>query len=127
MSKGRDRTVSKRDDGQWANKRNDAKKATSLHGTQKEAENAARKNLKNQGGGELTTKGRDGTGRSGARTPSPRAMTPTRRRILSTDRQASAPRGGSLVARSDNPLPPALIGGAFAFACVLRPWINQRA
>lgn len=59
MSKGRDRTVYQRDDGQWANKRNDADKASSLHRTQGEANAAARENLKNQGGGELTTMSRD--------------------------------------------------------------------
>ncbi len=64
MSKGRDRTVSRRQDGQWANKRNDAAKASSLHDTQRQAEQAARKMLSNQGGGELTTKGRDGKIRS---------------------------------------------------------------
>jgi len=64
MSKGRDRTVSKRSDGQWANKRNDADKASSLHRTQKEAEATARNMLTKQGGGELTTKGLDGKIRS---------------------------------------------------------------
>ena len=64
MSKGRDRTVSKRPDGQWANKRNDADKASSLHWTQKDAETSARKMLTKQGGGELTTKGVDGKIRS---------------------------------------------------------------
>lgn len=56
--------VSQRPDGQWANKRNDANRASSLHDTQRAAEQAARANLKNQGGGELTTKGRDGLIRS---------------------------------------------------------------
>jgi len=60
MSKDQDRTVSKREDGSWENKRNDATRATSIHDTQKEAQDAARENLKNQGGGELTTKGLDG-------------------------------------------------------------------
>lgn len=60
MSKGRDRTVSPREDGSWANKRNDATRATSVHRTQREAQDAARQNLKNQGGGELTTQGMDG-------------------------------------------------------------------
>ncbi|MEA3327129.1 MAG: DUF2188 domain-containing protein [Chloroflexota bacterium] len=64
MSKGRDRTVYRRADGVWVNKRNDAGKATSIHKTQKEAENAARQNLKKQGGGELITKGLDGKIRS---------------------------------------------------------------
>lgn len=60
MSKGRDRVVSPRPDGQWANKRNDADKASSLHPTQREATQAAKEMLRNQGGGELTTLGRDG-------------------------------------------------------------------
>jgi len=64
MSKGTDRTVSRRPDGTWENKRNDAKKASSLHKTQKEAEQAAKAMLKNQGGGELTIKGVDGKIRS---------------------------------------------------------------
>ncbi|MFH0982631.1 MAG: DUF2188 domain-containing protein [Planctomycetota bacterium] len=59
MSKKQDRTVYRRDDGEWANKRNDADKASSLHDTQREAEAAARRMLQNQGGGELTTMGRD--------------------------------------------------------------------
>jgi hypothetical protein len=64
MSKGRDRTVSKRSDGSWANTRNDASRASSLHRTQAEAERTARGQLKTQGGGELTTMGRDGRIRS---------------------------------------------------------------
>jgi hypothetical protein len=64
MSKDRDRMVYRRDDGTWANKRNDASRASSLHDTQKEAEAAARAMLTNQGGGELTTKGVDGRIRS---------------------------------------------------------------
>ena len=64
MSKGRDRTVSKRADGKWQNKRNDAGKASSIHDTQKDAEKAAREMLRNQGGGELTTKGVNGKIRS---------------------------------------------------------------
>ena len=64
MSKGKDRTIFIRPDGSWENKRNDASKASSVHKTQKEAENAARDMLKNQGGGELTIKGRDGKIRS---------------------------------------------------------------
>ncbi len=64
MSKGRDRTISKRSDGKWANKRNDAGKASSLHNTQREAEQAGRNMLKNQGGGELITKAVNGRIRS---------------------------------------------------------------
>lgn len=62
--KGRDRMVSKRDDGAWANKRNDAAKASSLHKTQGDAAAAAKQMLGNQGGGELTIKGLDGKIRS---------------------------------------------------------------
>jgi hypothetical protein len=60
MSKGKDRTVYRRKDGNWVNQRNDADKASSVHETQKEANDAARQMLRNQGGGELTTMGRDG-------------------------------------------------------------------
>jgi hypothetical protein len=57
--KGRDRTVFRNEDGMWANKRNDADKASSLHDTQGEANKAAAEMLRNQGGGERTTIGRD--------------------------------------------------------------------
>lgn len=60
MGKPRDRMVYQRDDGSWANKREDATRPSSTHGTQKEAINAAREMLQNQGGGELTIKGRNG-------------------------------------------------------------------
>ena len=64
MSRGQDRTVYRRSDGDWVNKRNDASRASSVHRTQREAEDAARTMLRNQGGGELTTKGVDGQIRS---------------------------------------------------------------
>lgn len=64
MSKGKDRIVYRRDDGTWVNKLNDAERASSVHGTQRDAERAAREMLKNQGGGELTTKGENGRIRS---------------------------------------------------------------
>lgn len=64
MSKDQDRTVYRRSDGQWVNKRNDNDRATSVHSTQSDAQNAARQNLQNQGGGELTIMGRDGKIRS---------------------------------------------------------------
>ncbi len=57
MSTENDRMVYKRADGQWANKKNNLDNASSLHSTQKGAEKAAREMLKNQGGGELSTKG----------------------------------------------------------------------
>ncbi|MCK4828117.1 DUF2188 domain-containing protein [bacterium] len=64
MSKNRDRMVYKNDDGNWANKRNDDSRASTVHGTQKEAIDAAKGMLTNQGGGELTTKGVNGRIRS---------------------------------------------------------------
>ncbi|MEM9272620.1 MAG: DUF2188 domain-containing protein [Cyanobacteria bacterium P01_F01_bin.143] len=64
MSKDNDRMVYKKSNGEWVNKKNSATRASSLHPTQKEAENAARRMLNNSGGGELTTKGRDGKIRS---------------------------------------------------------------
>ena len=64
MSKGRDRTVYRRHDGTWANKRNDAERASSIHETQERAIRQAKQMLQNQGGGELITKGVDGRIRS---------------------------------------------------------------
>lgn len=54
------RTVSQRDDGRWANKKDGAERASSLHNTQAEAAKAAREALKSSGGGELKIKGQDG-------------------------------------------------------------------
>ncbi len=56
--------VYRRPDGQWANERNDADRASSVHETQQEAIDAARENLTNQGGGELSVQGLDGRIRS---------------------------------------------------------------
>ena len=64
MSKPQDRTVFRRPDKKWANKRNDGQRASSIHDTQGDAILAAREMLGNQGGGELTTKGLDGRIRS---------------------------------------------------------------
>lgn len=64
MSKPQDRHVVKRPNGQWENKRQDSERATSLHDTQREAEQAARENLRKQGGGELITHDRSGRIRS---------------------------------------------------------------
>lgn len=58
------RTVFRDGGGTWVNKRNGAERATSLHKTQADAEKTARAQLKNSGGGELTTMGRDGKIRS---------------------------------------------------------------
>lgn len=60
MSRKNDRTVSQRDDGQWANKLNEAQRASSLHQTQADAYKAARQMSENQGGGEVTIQGRQG-------------------------------------------------------------------
>lgn len=63
MSKKTDRIVYKTD-GKWANRKTDGDRATSLHETQKQAEDKAREMIKKDGGGELTTKGVDGKIRS---------------------------------------------------------------
>lgn len=60
MSKRNDRTVYRRDDGQWANKLNSSDRASSVHQTQSEANKAAGEMLRNSGGGERTSMGRDG-------------------------------------------------------------------
>lgn len=64
MSKKKDRTVHRRSDGRWVNKKNSNSQASSVHGTQADAQATARRMLKNDGGGELTTSGRDGKFRS---------------------------------------------------------------
>jgi hypothetical protein len=64
MGNRKGRTVSRRKDRKWENKRNDAERASSVHETQREAEQAAREMLRKEGGGELTTKGVDGKIRS---------------------------------------------------------------
>lgn len=64
MSKDQDRTISRRNGGKWASKRQGSGRASSLHDTQKEAIDAARGMLRNQGGGELTIKGINGRIRS---------------------------------------------------------------
>lgn len=60
MSKKQDRNVFQREDGTWANQRQDADRASDLHDTQAEAVESARDMLRNQGGGELSIHGRDG-------------------------------------------------------------------
>lgn len=64
MSKETSRTVSRPPDGTWENKRNDADRASTIHKTQKEAEQVAKAMLKKQGGGELAIIGVDGKIRS---------------------------------------------------------------
>lgn len=55
-----DRTVSQRPDGSWANKKDGADRASSLHHTQAQAVKAAREQLKSSGGGELKIKDEQG-------------------------------------------------------------------
>jgi hypothetical protein len=64
MSKNQDRMVYRRNDGTWANKKNDAERASSLHNTQREAIDAARDMLSHQRGGELSIQGLNGRIRS---------------------------------------------------------------
>jgi hypothetical protein len=59
MSKPQDRMVHKSRNG-WSNRRNGASKAEGIYRTQKEAIDAARQNLRNSGGGELTIQDRNG-------------------------------------------------------------------
>lgn len=60
MSKKNDRTVSQRPDGTWANKKDGAERASSVHDTQAQAAKAAREQLKASGGGELKIKNEEG-------------------------------------------------------------------
>jgi hypothetical protein len=54
------RTVSQRPDGSWANMKDGAERASSLHRTQAEAAKAARGQLASSGGGELKVKDEQG-------------------------------------------------------------------
>jgi hypothetical protein len=60
MMTRKDRTVSQRPSGAWANKRDGTVRAASLHETQEDAMHAAREMLHRNGGGELKVKGEDG-------------------------------------------------------------------
>ena len=57
--KPQDRTIYKTDNG-WVNKRNSAERPTSMHNTLVETYDAGKKNLRNQGGGEITIIDRNG-------------------------------------------------------------------
>lgn len=63
MSQKNNRIVYKRGD-EWVNRKLDAERASSVHSTQRAAEEAARQMLITSGGGELITKGLDGRIRS---------------------------------------------------------------
>jgi hypothetical protein len=61
MPNPNDRTVFHRsEDKKWINKLNDSERASSVHDTQAEANDAAAQMLRKSGGGERTTMGRDG-------------------------------------------------------------------
>jgi len=62
--KRNDRTVSPRPDGTWANKKDGAERAASLHDTQAAAAAEARRMLLDSGGGELKIQGENGRIRS---------------------------------------------------------------
>lgn len=59
-----DRTVSKRADGKWVDKRDGASRPAQVYSTQKEAARDSKERLLNSGGGELKIKGEDGKIRS---------------------------------------------------------------
>ena len=59
MSKSNDRMIYQKD-GKWLNKANGNSKASSAHGTQKEAYSAAKTMIQKSGGGEITIKGTNG-------------------------------------------------------------------
>jgi hypothetical protein len=54
------RIVQKRPDGRWETIKPHHQRASSISETQRQAEDRGREILRNLGGGELTTKGRDG-------------------------------------------------------------------
>lgn len=59
-----DRTVSKRADGTWVNKKDGAERAAGIHPTQGAAAEEAKEMLQNSGGGELKIKNEQGKIRS---------------------------------------------------------------
>lgn len=73
MGKSNNRTVTQRTDGQWANVKDGNTKASSLHDTQAQANQAAAEMLRNSGGGERTTMGAN---RNGARIVSKDTIAP---------------------------------------------------
>jgi hypothetical protein len=62
--KEKDRIVFRDEDKNWRDKRLGAERSAGTYATQRQAEDAARQHLRNAGGGELITKGRDGVIRS---------------------------------------------------------------
>ena len=64
MTKHTDRTVYRNSAGKWVNKKDENSRATSVHDTQKAAVDKAKKQIGNDGGGELKIKGESGRIRS---------------------------------------------------------------
>ncbi len=62
MGNSNNRTVTQRTNGTWANIKNGNQKASSVHDTQAEANEAAAEMLRNSGGGERTTMGANSNG-----------------------------------------------------------------
>jgi hypothetical protein len=60
MGTQNDRSVYQQKDGTWANKLNSASTPTSTHSTQQQAYDAAKRDVENAGGGEITVWGIDG-------------------------------------------------------------------
>jgi hypothetical protein len=60
MDESSDRIVYREDDGTWMNKAQDPDKTSSSHESLVKAMDAARRMLRNEGGGQLTIKGADG-------------------------------------------------------------------
>lgn len=68
MGKNNDRYVVKHEDG-WAVKKPGADRASSIHDTQRAAEQAAKEIVSNMGGGEVRIQGRDGQWRDSDTVP----------------------------------------------------------
>ena len=60
MSKGIIRRVHPMSDGVWMNKRDDSDRSSTTHDNLEEAQRTARRMLREEGGGEVITVGRDG-------------------------------------------------------------------
>lgn len=59
MPKKNDRIVYRRSDGRWGNRRIGNERDTSIHETQKQASDEARRQIRKDGGGELSVTGRN--------------------------------------------------------------------
>ncbi|MGZ3308115.1 MAG: DUF2188 domain-containing protein [Xanthobacteraceae bacterium] len=75
--------------GDWAVKKPGADRASSVHGTQREAEQAAKNTVRNLGGGEVRIQGENGRWRDSDTVP-PQATIRFRRATASTDQEKAA-------------------------------------